>query len=113
MLDSSIIWIAALLAFSYPILFPFLPGKQFAVKGIALGVIASIFAIAHYYVHGFNLQLVIFWILFTFATSIFIGLSFTGNSPVSNYDKVRKETATFLPVVVILYLVIIPVKIFS
>jgi hypothetical protein len=40
-------------------------------------------------------------------------LSFTGNSPVSNYDKVRKETATFLPVVVILYLVIIPVKIFS
>ena len=112
MLDSAIIGIAALMAFSYPILFPFLPGKQFAVKGISLGIIASVFAVAHYLYHGFNLQLTIFWILFTFATSIFIGLSFTGNSPLSNYDKVRKETAAFLPVVVILYLMIIPVILF-
>jgi acetyl-CoA decarbonylase/synthase complex subunit gamma len=108
--DYSIIWAATALAFLYPILFPYLPGKLFAVKGISLGVIASVLAIAHYVVHGFNLQLVLFWILFTCATSIFVGLSFTGNSPVSNYDNVRKETARFLPVVVLLYILIIPVK---
>jgi acetyl-CoA decarbonylase/synthase complex subunit gamma len=110
--DYSIIWVATALAFLYPILFPYLPGKLFAVKGISLGVIASVMAIAHYVVLGFNLQLILFWLLFTFATSIFAGLSFTGNSPVSNYDKVRAETAIFLPVVVLLYLLIIPVKLF-
>ncbi len=111
-LDSLIILIAGALAFTYSIAFPFLPGKQFAVKGISLGVIASVLAIAHYVYHGFQLESVLFWILFVFATSIFIGLSFTGNSPLSNYDKVRRETAMFLPVIVILYLLIIPVKLF-
>ncbi len=111
-LDSFIILIAGALAFTYSIAFPFLPGKQFAVKGISMGVMASVLAIAHYMYHGFNLEIVLIWILFVFATSIFIGLSFTGNSPLSNYDKVRKETAMFLPVVVLLYLLIIPVKIF-
>jgi acetyl-CoA decarbonylase/synthase complex subunit gamma len=110
--DYSIIWAATALAFFYPILFPYLPGKLFAVKGISFGVIASVLAIAHYAVRGFNLKLVLFWIVFTLATSMFAGLSFTGNSPVSNYDKVRAETARFLPVVVLLYLLIIPVKLF-
>ncbi len=32
--------------------------------------------------------------------------------PVSNYDKVRKETALFLPVPVLLYALMIPVKLF-
>ena len=31
--DLTIVGIAALLAFFYPLLFPYLPGKQFAVKG--------------------------------------------------------------------------------
>lgn len=110
--DPFIIPAAAGLAFFYPVFFPWLPGRQFAVKGISLGVIGSVLAIAHYMYHGFDLQLVLFWIVFAFATSIFIGLSFTGNSPLSNYDKVRKETAQFLPVVVLLYLLIVPVKLF-
>ncbi len=109
MLDSAILWAAPGLAFLYSVMFPFLPGRQFAVKGISLGGIAALLAVAHYAVHGFNVKLVLFWMVFSFATSIFIGLSFTGNSPVSNYDKVRKETARFLPVVVLLYLLIIPV----
>ena len=35
--------------------------------------------------------------LFTLASAIFFGLSYTGNSAVSNYSSVRKETALFLP----------------
>ncbi len=109
MLEGAVLLVAPGLAFLYSVIFPFLPGRQFAVKGISLGVIATVLAVAHYAFHGFNLKLVLFWIVFSFATSIFIGLSFTGNSPVSNYDKVRKETAQFLPVVVLLYLLLIPV----
>jgi hypothetical protein len=43
-------------------------------------------------------------ILFIFATAVFVGLSYTGNSAVSNYSRVRKETARFLPLNVLLYI---------
>ncbi len=109
-LSSAIIGVAAVLGFFYPLLFPFLPGKQFAVKGISLGFIASIFPVGFFSVGGFNLQLLLFWNLFIFATSIYIALNYTGNSPVSNYSRVREETIRFLPVVVMLYILIIPVK---
>jgi hypothetical protein len=33
--------------------------------------------------------------LFALATALLFGLSYTGNSAVSNYTKVRKETARF------------------
>jgi hypothetical protein len=111
-LSSAIIWVSAGLAFLYPILFPFLPGKRFAVKGISLSAVASILPLVFFAAGMFTLQLALFWILFIFATLIFIGLSYTGNSPVSNYTLVKKETTMFLPVVVLLYLLIIPVKIF-
>lgn len=108
-LDSAIVWSAAALAFMYPLLFPYLPGKRFAVKGMSLGILACI-PVIYYLLQSFDIQAIIYWTLFINATSIFIALSFTGNSPVSNYDNVRRETARFLPVVVILYLLIIPVK---
>ncbi|MEW6599455.1 MAG: hypothetical protein AB1499_00650 [Nitrospirota bacterium] len=108
----SIIWVAAVLAFLYPVLFPYLPGKQFAVKGIALGVLNALFIYGCIWLEGIHTGAALFWILFGLATSMFISLSYTGNSPVSNYDSVRKETARFLPVVVMLYVLLIPVKIF-
>lgn len=111
-LSSTVIWVATGLAFLYPVLFPFLPGKQFAVKGISLGLIASILPAVFFYTGSFNLEHFLFWILFIIATLIFIGLSYTGNSPISNHALVKKETVRFLPVVIILYLCIIPVKIF-
>jgi hypothetical protein len=110
-LESSIIWVAVFLAFFYPVLFPFLPGKQFAVKGISLGAGASILYVVYSLRAGLSSQAVLVWVLFIVATSIWIGLSYTGNSPVSNYEDVRKETAKYLPVVVMLYLLLIPVKI--
>ncbi len=110
--SGSIIWVATGLAFFYPILFPYLPGKQFAVKGISLGIMLSLLAMWLLSARDYGIQPMLFWTVFICATSMFIALSYTGNSPVSNYDNVRKETARFLPVVVLLYLLIIPVKIF-
>jgi hypothetical protein len=112
MLAKTIIWAATGLAFLYPVLFPFLPGRQFAVKGVSLGIAASVLTAGYFFVAGFDIKDLSFWVLFNFATSIFIALSFTGNSPVSNYDSVRKETAHFLPVVAALYIFMIPMKLF-
>jgi hypothetical protein len=111
-LNSPIIWIAAILAFLYPVLFPYLPGRQFAVKGISLGVLASLFLYGYLTSQNLDLGSIMFWMLFGLATSMFISLSYTGNSPVSNYDNVRKETARFLPVMLMLYILIVPVMIF-
>jgi acetyl-CoA decarbonylase/synthase complex subunit gamma len=96
--------LTALLATAYPILFPLIPGVRFAVKGLwlaaftstGLGVLAAVRVI--------SLADLIMAVLFTFATAVFIGLSYTGNSAVSNYSRVRKETAHFLPLNVLLYL---------
>ncbi len=112
MLSSSIIWAATGLAFFYPVFFPYLPGRRFAVKGLSLGFAASILTACYFFIEGGDLTVLLFWILFNFATSMFIALSFTGNSPVSNYDSIRKETAQFLPVVVALYILMVPVGLF-
>lgn len=104
-LTPAIIWIATGLAFIYPLLFPMLPGKFFAVKGIFMALSISIFDLL---VTNLNLVNQLSLIIFLFATSIFIALSYTGNSAVSNYTSVRKETARFLPVVVFLYILLIP-----
>ncbi|GMT42687.1 MAG: hypothetical protein IEMM0002_1098 [bacterium] len=108
-LPPSIIWMATALAFTYPLLFPFLPGKFFAVKGISLAAAVSPIAALLSYENPASL---LWQLVFIFATSIFIGLSYTGNSAVSNYTSVRKETARFLPVVIILYILLIPIKIY-
>ena len=105
-----IIWIATGLAFIYPLLFPLLPGKLFSVKGLSLALVASIISVFIQY-GGVEEKLLL--VVFIFATSIFIALSYTGNSAVSNYTSVRRETARFLPVVVILYIMLIPIKLLS
>lgn len=107
-LPGSIIWAAAALAFIYPIVFPWLPGRLFSVKGLSLAVLASIASLT--IVSGFGDAL--WWVVFIFGTSVFIALSYTGNSAVSNYTSVRKETAKFLPLVLVLYIALIPITIF-
>ena len=105
-----IIWIAMGLAFVYPLLFPWLPGKLFSVKGLSLALAVSILGI---FIHHSGVEEKMLLVVFIFATSIFIALSYTGNSAVSNYTSVRRETARFLPVVVILYVMLIPIKLLS
>lgn len=95
--------LTALLGTAYPLLFPWLPGHRFAVKGLWLAALVSL---------GLGILALEDWIsppgflvavLFTFATALFVGLSYTGNSAVSCYTAVRREIARFLPLTALLY----------
>lgn len=95
--------VVAFVATAYPLLFPWLPGKRFAVKGLALGLTTSVALIATAAYRGVAPGELVAEIAFTVATGMFFGLSYTGNSAVSNYTKVRRETAQFLVPNVLLY----------
>ena len=105
-LEQSIVWIATVLAFIYPILFPYLPGKLFAVKGISLGTAAAWLVLIFSLISDpGDLISNLYLLAFILATSILVGLSYTGNSPISNYTLVRKEIAKFLPVLLVIYVI--------
>jgi hypothetical protein len=88
----------------YPLFFYWLPGKRFAVKGISLAVLFSSFAVYLFIRNGVSPYLAGFYITFIFGTSIFLALSYTGNSAVSNYSKVKQEIISFLPLTVVFYI---------
>lgn len=98
------IGLVALLATAYPVLFPWIPGRRFAVKGIWLAAFTSLGLGALALAGLVSLHGLIVAVLFTFATALFFALSYTGNSAVSNYTRVRAEIARFLPATVLLYL---------
>jgi len=97
--------LTALLATAYPILFPWIPGALFVIKGLWLATFTSLGIGALIWVGVISSAYLIMSVSFTFATAIFIGLSYTGNSAVSNYSRVRKEIARFLPLNILLYTV--------
>ncbi|MBA4368814.1 MAG: hypothetical protein C0403_14400 [Desulfobacterium sp.] len=99
-----IIPLIALLTTVYPLLFPWLPGRGFAVKGLWLAGSVGVAMAGSVIFNLMTTHEALSAIVFVFAVSIFFGLSYTGNSPVSNYTRVRRETARFLPINVILFL---------
>lgn len=104
-----IIPVTAAIAFFYPVLFPWLPGKRFAVKGISLAVLFLLVLLGIFTLKNISLlsTLAVCYVAFIFGTSIFLALSYTGNSAVSNYSKVKKEIILFLPITVALYIIAI------
>jgi acetyl-CoA decarbonylase/synthase complex subunit gamma len=98
-----ILVLTGVLATAYPILFPWLPGERFAVKGLWLAGIISRVICALSATGALSLANLPMTLLFTFGTAIFFGLSYSGNSAVSNYSRVRKEIARFLPLYGFLY----------
>jgi hypothetical protein len=100
-----IIGIAATLATAYALLFPILPGRDFAVKGLSLGLLFSGVFLATAGLGNLTVYSMFFVVPFTIAAGILIGLEFTGNSAVSNYSRVKREIASFLPVSVVLFVV--------
>jgi len=98
-----IIAITGILASAYPILFPWIPGRRFAVKGLWLVAFTSLIIFGLTATGKLVFADLPMALLFTFGTAIFYGLSYTGNSAVSNYSRVRKEIARFLPLYAFLY----------
>ncbi len=98
-----IIAITAILAGAYPILFPWIPGRRFAVKGLWLAAFTSLIICILTATGKLVFADLPMTLLFTFGTAVFYGLSYTGNSAVSNYSRVRKEIARFLPLYAFLY----------
>jgi hypothetical protein len=98
-----LIVLTAILATAYPIFFPWIPGARFAVKGLWLAAFMSA-VICLLSVTGVLLFAELpMTLLFTFGSAIFFGLSYSGNSAVSNYSRVRNEIASFMPLYVALY----------
>jgi hypothetical protein len=92
-----ILVLTGVLATAYPILFPLIPGERFAVKGLWLAALTSLVICALTAAGALSLANLPMTLLFTFGTAIFFGLSYSGNSAVSNYSRIRKEIARFLP----------------
>jgi len=98
-----IIALTAAIATAYPIAFPWLPGRRFAVKGVALGLVGSAALGGLALAGSITTTTLAAAIPFTVAMAILFALSFTGNSPISNYSRVRAEIARFLPVYAVLF----------
>jgi len=99
-----VIPIAIAISIVYPFLFPWLPGKRFAVKGISLAALFSLYDVYLFTQGSILVSIMIFYIAFIFGTSIFLALSYTGNSAVSNYSRVKKEIVSFLPLSALFYI---------
>ena len=101
---AGVLGLTVVLVIAYPVCFPYLPGKWFAVKGLSLAIVVSA-ALCALAAGGLvwrgNL---ITAVLFTLASGMYFGQSYSGNSAVSNATSLRKETAKLLPVYVLLYL---------
>jgi hypothetical protein len=101
---AAVVGLSAFLGTAYPVLFPWLPGTRFGVKGLWLGAFTSLglgaLTAAQLMGHG---QLIAAS-LYALAMALFVGLSYTGNSAVSNYTLVRQEIARFLPLNLVLFL---------
>jgi hypothetical protein len=95
--------VAAAVATGYPLLFPWLPGHRFAVKGVSLTLVPAAGIIALVALGSVPLWGGLALVLFLVSTGIFFGLAYTGNSAVSNYSRVRLEVARFLPVEAVLF----------
>jgi len=99
------IGMAALLGTAYTLLFPWIPGARFAVKGIWLGSVGAAAILILAAIGWSSLAIAVGAAMFALGTAMLIGLEFTGNSAVSNYSRVRLEIARFLPVSALLYAV--------
>ena len=102
--SAEIIAIMIVPSITYPLLFPYLPGRWFGSKGFWLGVMFAIVMVilaAAGIVSTAGLVPAVFLVV---ACSMNFGHGYSGNSAVSNLTSLRKEIARLLPVYVVLYI---------
>ena len=85
-------------AFVTPILLPFIPSREFALKGIITGSIFAIplMTIISFVISGFAGLLALF--LFSVTISSYLAMNFTGATPFTSPSGVEKEMKRYLPV---------------
>jgi hypothetical protein len=91
-----LIAITTVVATAYPLLYPWIPGERFAVEGLWLGAVIATSLGLGATAGLLTAPELAASVPFALAVGLFFGLAYTGNSAVSNYTKVRKETAQFL-----------------
>ena len=99
----AVIPLTAVICTAYPLLFPWIPGQRFAVKGLWLGAAICAAMTAGWAAGLIGTGGLVTAVLFAVATTVFFALSYTGNSAVSNYTRVRAEIARFLPITLLFY----------
>ncbi|MFC1554607.1 mercury methylation corrinoid protein HgcA [candidate division KSB1 bacterium] len=87
----------------FPLLFPYLPGKDFSVKGFILGFVIGLILL---YIQLQNSDDQIYWLIilnaissimvFT-ALSGFLALNFTGSTPFTSKSGVKREIFRYIP----------------
>jgi len=85
-------------AFVTPVLLPFIPSREFALKGIITGSIFAILVmiIMSSAISGLAEFLAIF--LFSVTISSFLAMNFTGTTPFTSPSGVEKEMKRYIPV---------------
>jgi len=87
------------LSIPYIVLFPVLPTRQFAVKGLVTAGI-SLAALSGWWLlqHTWTPWTFVYTAVLMASLGLWFGLYFTGNSGVSNYSLVKREIVRWLPV---------------
>lgn len=85
-------------AFITPVLLPFIPVKEFALKGIITGSLSAILLLILIApgISGVVVFLALF--LFSVAISSFLAMNFTGTTPFTSPSGVEKEMKRYIPV---------------
>ncbi len=88
----------------FPLLLPYLPGKEFSPKGLFLGFVLSLPFIAAVLsdgsVHGLALALLVASVLLMVPSVVgYLALNFTGSSTYTSRTGVRKEIFRWVPVI--------------
>lgn len=79
-----------------PVLLPWLPGRLFAIKGVIVGLFASVILISLIYDQASALELIAL-ILFVCAITSYTAMNFTGSSTFTSPSGVEKEMRLSIP----------------
>ncbi len=93
-----VIGVVTTLGVAYPLLFPLIPARRFAIKGLLLALVIVTVLLSMAFLGAVSLLSMWFAVPFTLAAGILVGLEFTGNSAVSNYSRVKREIVLFIPI---------------
>lgn len=83
-----------------PVLLPWLPGRQFWIKGVLPGFIAG-YGVLYWGGHGAEISVGVPLLLWTVTVSSYLAMNFTGSTPFTSPSGVEYEMRRGLPVQVI------------